>query len=377
MRPIRIVFFLTIMSGFIYLANLVVYEALAAMFFITSPFELVLLGSALGVLSASFVAATFLGMRYYHLFTRLYYLVSAVWIGFLVYLFFASVIYGLVVLFVGTQSVVGQILIAGAVLVGIYGVLHARNIHIKEVTVSLPHLPSSWQGKKAIWVSDLHLGQIHGPAFARRVVSKVNTIPHDIIFIGGDLFDGTGAPDIRELAAPLKNFAAPLGTYFITGNHEEYGDRNRFVEVIKSMGIRVLLDEMVEIDGLQLVGVDYHNASDAEQFKNILSKISPDKTKPSILLKHEPKDLDVASAAGISLQISGHTHRAQLWPLEYVAQLTYKGYAYGLRTFKDMQVFTSSGTGTWGPPLRVGTNCEIVVFTFVPELKSKVPELTA
>ena len=94
-----------------------------------------------------------------------------------------------------------------------------------------------------------------------------------------------------------------------------------------------------------------------------LSRLAIDPRKPSILLKHEPRDLDVAEAAGISLQISGHTHKAQMWPLVYVAQRSYKGFAYGLKRLGRMQVYTSSGVGSWGPPMRVGTDGEIVVIT--------------
>lgn len=366
MSRFRILLFIGVLSLFLYIANLVVYEALAAIFSVTVSWQLIALGVLLGIFSGSFIAATLLGTRYYNAFTRIYYLLSAVWIGFFVYLFFASVLYGLFVMLLGVSSPhgIGEAFIVGALLISAYGVLHARNIRVTEIEVFLPHLPAKWRGRKAIWISDLHLGQLHGPSFARKVVEKVNALPHDIIFIGGDLYDGTGAPDIAELTAPLKAFSAPLGTYFITGNHEEFGDSNRFVAAVKSQGIRVLQDAMVEVNGLQLIGVDYHNASDSGRFKNILSKLAIDPKKPSILLKHEPKDLDVAEAAGVSLQISGHTHRAQLWPLGYLAQLIYKGFAYGLKSFQGMQVYTSSGTGTWGPPLRVGTSSEIVLFTF-------------
>jgi predicted MPP superfamily phosphohydrolase len=128
--------------------------------------------------------------------------------------------------------------------------------------------------------------------------------------------------------------------------------------------MRVLQDEMVEIDGLQLIGVDYHNASNATRFKDLLSKLAINPIKASILLKHEPKDLNIAQAAGISFQISGHTHDAQMWPLNYIGQFVHSGFAYGFKRFKDMQVYTSSGTGTWGPPMRVGTDSEIVFLTF-------------
>jgi uncharacterized protein len=252
-----------------------------------------------------------------------------------------------------------------ALVASIYGVFHAKDIHVKEIKVSLPDLPAAWIGRKAVWVSDLHLGQLHGPSFARKIVKKVNDLPHDIVFIGGDLFDGTSAPDLDGLIAPFKDLSAPLGVYFITGNHEEFGDSNRFVQAIKSIGMHVLQDKMTEIEGVQLVGVDYHNASDSRRFEKTLSELAIDQNKLSILLKHEPKDLYIAHEAGISLQISGHTHQAQMWPLGYLASLVYKGYAYGLKDFKDMQVYTSSGVGTWGPPMRVGTDAEVVVFTFL------------
>ncbi len=364
-RLLSTTIFLGVFSAFLYVANLVVYEALAGIFSLTGQWQLVVLGVTLGVLSASFIFATILGMRYYNAFTRSYYFVTAIWMGSFVYFFLGSVVYGvLVILSDMPPTGVGEAIMLGALLVSAYGVFHARNIKVKEVEVFLPNLPAAWQGRRAVWVSDIHLGQLHGPSFARRVVEKVNALPHDIIFIGGDLYDGTGAPDIDELTAPLKAFAAPLGTYFITGNHEEFGDSGRFLRAVTSQGIHVLQDTMVEVEGMQLVGVDYHNASDAQRFAGILSGLGIDTQKPSILLKHEPKDLTVAQVAGISLQISGHTHLGQLWPLGYAAQLSYKGFAYGLKKLKDMQVYTSSGTGTWGPPMRVGTNGEIVVFTF-------------
>lgn len=365
MRLGRLTMFMATLLLLLYITNLVVYEVLASIFGLTTQLQLFLLALVLGILAAGFIIANSLGFKYYNWFTRVYYTFSATWLGFFVYLFFASMVYGVIV---GTTGFllpqIGMTLMGLALMVSVYGVLHARKIYTQEVEVSLPNLPPRWKGRRAVWVSDLHLGQLHGPKFAKRVVEMINALPHDIVFIGGDLYDGTGAPDIEELAQPLGNCKAPLGLYYVTGNHEEYGDSERFLKAIRAAGIRTLIDEMVAIDGLQVIGVDYRNASQTEAFEKILAGLSIDTTKPSILLKHEPKDLTVAQCAGVSLQISGHTHRGQQWPFEYIARLVYKGYVYGLKNFKNMQVYVSSGTGTWGPPLRVGTNCEIVVFTF-------------
>ncbi len=361
-RIATIFFFLLVVSGIFYLGNVVVYEAVRHIFNINGA-ALFLLGFVLGFLSASFIISTIIGSWYYNRFTRIYYALSAAWTGLLFYLFIAAAIYGIAVAVSPSFAGIGPVLLLTAFFVSVYGAFHARKIVVTRVSVALTNLPLSWKNRKAVWISDLHLGQILGPTFVQKVVAQISALSPDIIFVGGDLYDGTGAPDIAELTAPLKKLSAPLGTFFITGNHEEYGNRECFLSAVRSTGMRVLQDEMVEVDGLQLIGVDYQNASDGARFRELLSKLPLDRKKTSILLKHEPKDLAIAHDADICFQISGHTHEAQLWPLGYIARFTYKGYAYGLHRYKDMQLYISSGTGTWGPPMRVGTKSEIVLFT--------------
>jgi hypothetical protein len=365
-RILLVLIFVTVSSAFLYVANLVVFQALASIFSLVVPIQLMLLGWALAILSGSFIFSTMLGIRFYNTFTRLYYLLSAVWIGFFTYLFFASVLYGfsLVVPGLPVQGI-GYLLVSGAFAISIYGVIHARRIQISDIKIALPNLPEAWKRRKAILISDVHLGQLYGPAYARKILKKVNVLQHDIIFIVGDLYDGTGAADITQLVAPLGEFSGKLGIYFVTGNHEEIGESTAFVSAVRAAGIRPLMNEMVEIDGLQLIGVDYRDNVSKQAFRETLSKFFIHRDKPSILLKHEPKDVDVARNFGVSLLLSGHTHQAQLWPLGYIANLIYKGFSYGLNRAGDMQVLTSSGVGTWGPPMRVGTDCEIVHITFV------------
>lgn len=363
-RLLSFSFFLFAVTAILLLATAVVYAAAALAFDIVQPAYLLVLGGGTLFLSVSFIAATIIGNWYYNVFTRAYYLVSALWIGSLLYFFLASVAYGGIVAVSSSLAGIGPVLFLVALVASVYGLVHARKIVVTQVAVSLPNLPPTWRGRTALWISDLHLGQIHGPHFARRIVARVEALAPDIIFVGGDLYDGTGAPDLLELTAPLKKLSAPLGVYFITGNHEEYGDCERFLLAIRAAGMRTLVDQMVNVEGLQLLGVDYKNASDPARFKTILEACSINQALPSVLLKHEPNHLDVAAAAGVSLQISGHTHNAQQWPLMYMARRTYQGFAYGLKRFKNMQVYISSGVGTWGPPLRVGTDGEMVYLTF-------------
>ena len=342
------VFFFFIISIFLYVANLVVYLTTGALFGVEHSLLLAIL---LGIFSASFVISSVIGMRAYNSFTRLYYLLSSIWMGFFTYLFLASVFYGILFMLTGNlHAMIGRIFFLIAVLAGIYGIVHAQKIVVKNVNVSLPNLPKEWQGRRAIWISDVHLGQIYDHTFTQRIVDRANAIPHDIVFIGGDLFDGTQAPDLFRSVLPLEKFNAPLGIYFITGNHEEFGDSTKFIEVIRSVDIHTLIDEMIEVDGLQIIGVDYRTVSHKKDFKKTLSEIPFDRNKPSILLKHDPKDIEVAAHAGISFQISGHTHKAQMWPLGHIAKIIYREFVYGFHPFKKMQVYTSSGIGTWGPP---------------------------
>ena len=360
---ILIVVAIAIGVGFLYLINLVVYRTTVLAFNINEIKFQILLGISLGFFSISFIAATIIGDWHYNVFTRVYYTLSAIWMGLLVYLFFASIIYEIIYTFSQPSTITGPVILIVVVLLGTYGIIRAQKIIIKKVSISLQNFPNSWKDKKIVWVSDLHLGQIHGPKFAQEITEKVSALSPDIIFIGGDLYDGTGAPDIQELTMPLKKLVAPLGVYFVTGNHEEYGDYKRFLSAVESVGIYTLKDEMIEIEGIQIIGIDHKNALDLVQYKETLSKFAINREKVSILLKHEPRDLDIAHDAGISFQISGHTHNGQMWPLGYIAQITYKGFAYGLKYYKNMLVYTSSGTGTWGPPISIGTNREIVLFT--------------
>jgi predicted MPP superfamily phosphohydrolase len=287
------------------------------------------------------------------------------WMGFLTYLFLASVLYGILFMLTGElHLIIGRLLIFIAFLLSIYGFFHAQKIIVKNIKVSLPNLPPLWHGRKAIWISDIHVGQLYDHNYTQRIVDIANSIPHDIFFIGGDLYDGTQAPDLLKAALPFENVNAPLGVYFITGNHEEFGDNTKFIHAIRSVDIHTLINEMIEIDGMQIIGLDYRDVSHKKDFKKILSTIPFDVNKPSILLKHDPRDIEVAAHAGIALQISGHTHKAQIWPLGFIAKIIYGDFIYGFHHFKKMQVYTSSGAGTWGPPMRVGSDSEIVVFTF-------------
>lgn len=323
----------------------------------------------LGFLSVSFVAASLLAFRYTNALVRSFYRAAAVWMGLLTFLFFAAISSWIIF---GVARLAGlnvnfhrmtELLFAIAATAGIYGVFNAGWTRITRATVRLANLPAVWRGRKAALISDVHLGHVRNGNFLRRMVAKILREEPDAIFIAGDLYDGT-AIDAGRAAEPLNKLTAPQGVYFVAGNHEQFGDDSKYLRAIAAAGVRVLSNEKVEVDGLQIIGVPYRNAVQDGQFASVLRSISLDRDRASILLTHAPDRPEIAEAAGVSLQLSGHTHLGQFIPWSWMARRMYRQFVYGLSRIGKMQVFTSSGAGTWGPPLRLGSNPEIVVLEF-------------
>ncbi len=334
------------------------------------------LKAALTLLSTSFIVAALLGFRFTNWLVELIYKIAAVWLGLFNFFFVAACLswladFALRILMPAAARSAARPWIAGilfglAVLAGIYGVLNARWVRVRRVSVRLTDLPLSWRGRTALLLSDLHLGNINGVRFARRIAAMARQLNPHIVFIAGDLFDGTKA-DPARLAAPLFALAPPLGICFVTGNHEEFGGSTHYAEALRQAGIRVLENERVAVDGLQVVGVSYDHTTYPIRLRNFLESLNLAAGPASILLNHVPNRLHIVEEAGVSLQLSGHTHGGQLFPFSWVTRRAFGKFTYGLQQFGNLQVYTSSGAGTWGPPMRVGTHPEVVLLTFDEE----------
>jgi len=328
----------------------------------------------LGVLSVSFVAATLLAFRYTNPALRACYRVAAVWLGLQNFLIpamaFSWIIFGIARL-AGRGANFQQAdfhkivewLFSAAMAIGFFAVINASWTRVTRTTVRLANLPAAWRGRKAALISDLHLGHVRNGGFLRRMVAKILKEEPDAIFIAGDLYDGT-AIDAGLAAEPLNRLTAPQGVYFIAGNHEQFGDDGKYLRAVAAAGVRVLDNEKVDVDGLQIIGVPYRNATRKGHLASVLQRLRLDRDRASILLVHAPDHPEVAEAAGVSLQLSGHTHLGQFIPWSWFARRMYRQFVYGLSRIGKMQVFTSSGAGTWGPPLRLGSNPEIVLLQF-------------
>src|SRR6516162_4782153 len=240
-------------------------------------------------LSFSFVGSSLLAYRYTNFCVRLFYRIAATWLGFVNFFFLAACFCWLVY---GGTRLLGMdlpgpgfalVTFAASALVGLYGIFNARRLRVKKIAVKLRNLPTSWHGRTAALVSDTHLGHVNGVTFMRNLVHRLGNLGPDVIFIAGDLYDGTQA-DFERLVAPWKELSPPHGIYFVTGNHEEFSDRRKYLQAVAGAGIRVLNNEKVTIDGLQLLGIHDRELGDADQLRSILHAVELDRTRASVLL---------------------------------------------------------------------------------------------
>lgn len=316
-----------------------------------------------------FILMELLSFRYYNLLTRFFYIISTILMGLFYFFFFFAIVFWICYLlfkltgFSSSNQAIGLVLASLASIATIISLITPWLIRTHEITVTLPGLPHQWRGKKAVWISDLHLGQVWGKGTAQKIANMIDAQAPDMLFIGGDLYDGTPL-DIDYITAPFSKLAPPLGKYFITGNHEEFRDRKVYYQAVEKVGFKVLNNSKADIDGLQLIGVDYADSRADEKFESTLKSMWIRADQPAVLLKHLPNQLEIAERNNIDLQISGHTHGGQLFPINFITSWVFGGYHYGLNKYGSMQTYTSSGVGTWGPPMRFLAPAEIVIIRF-------------
>lgn len=339
-----------------------------------SPGAVTDLRIGLSVLSVIFILATLASFRLSNPAVRLFYWIAALWMGLANFLFVGAAIAWLADLVLhftvsaatrmAARHYIAACLVALAIGTVIYGVANARDVRLRRIRVELPNLPARWRDKQALLISDTHLGHINGQRFAQRVAEMARELNPAVVFLAGDLFDGSKV-DAEKVAAPILGLRPPLGIYFVGGNHEEFGGAKHFEEALRKAGVHVLHNESAVVDGVRIVGVPYGNSTYPLHLRAFLEGLHLKNGSPSILLNHVPNRLPVAEHAGVSLQLSGHTHGGgQMFPYNLITRRAFGKFTYGLQRFGEMQVYTSSGAGTWGPPIRVGTHSEIVLLSF-------------
>ncbi|MFI3239025.1 MAG: metallophosphoesterase [Bacteroidales bacterium] len=272
----------------------------------------------------------------------------------------------LVNLFVKIQPLMfGYIALTLTVIVTLYSLWNANNTKVYHVDISLPNLV---EPMRIAHLSDTHFGHFWGEKSAAKLANLIKKESVDAVVITGDMFDGRVRFN-NDIVKPFLDLNIPI--YFSEGNHDGYSGSREIKELLTKNGIIVLENEKTDLNGLQIIGLDYliadnetfnpHGSHNENTIQSIFPTIDIDKNRASILLHHNPVGAEYAAENGINLYLAGHTHAGQLFPATIVAGWMFE-YNKGLYKYDDnMQIYVSQGAGTFGPPMRLGTESELTI----------------
>jgi uncharacterized protein len=257
------------------------------------------------------------------------------------------------------------ITVAVVALVAIYSLINGlSNPVVKRLSIPIKQLPAKLSGFKLVHLSDLHLESYKSKGVIKKVVDKINQLKPDLVVITGDLIDG-GANGEPLFCQQLKRIQSKYGIIATPGNHEYYAGMNTFMDLVQCAGVTVLKNQSITIaDAIQIIGLDDDEGFRFQQAGPNLDEALQgcDPSKPMIMLYHRPLRFVEAVNKGVDLQLSGHTHAGQIPPMDVLVQIVYK-YPFGLYEKDGSYIYTTSGTGYWGPAMRFLSKNEIVLFT--------------
>jgi predicted MPP superfamily phosphohydrolase len=269
-----------------------------------------------------------------------------------------------------------------ALLVTLLGFWNARRTAtVVNIDVPIVNLPEALQGFTVAQISDIHVGPTIKTKYLQRIVTKVNGLNANLVAITGDLVDGS-VKDLGHHIAPLSQLTSTHGTFFVTGNHEYYSGAQSWIDALRALGVQVLMNEHVlvhhSIDAqdpetalMVVAGVTdfsahhFDEAHRSDPHKAMAN--APDHAVFKMLLAHQPRSAQAAADAGFDLQLSGHTHGGQFWPWNHFVPFQ-QPFTAGLHKLQELWVYTSRGTGYWGPPKRFGAPSEITHLRLVRAL---------
>ena len=329
------------------------------------------------LLSVIFIVAKILESRHSSVISDAFNIIGGFWLAFMLYgfLFFLlsdilllalripGVIRGENIILYRKWSFIFTVIVSSILIIG--GFINALIPHVKEYNITINKSAGEIKTLRIAAVSDIHLGSIIRKRSMKNLSGILKDLNPDIVLLLGDIVDGEIGPVLR--GDLLQYFTCPKcidGLYAITGNHEFIGGASRTIPYIESKGIRVLKDEIVTLDGgIQLVGrIDRDSRRFYGKERLPLSELmkQADTTKPVILLDHQPFHLDESVKYGVDLELSGHTHNGQMWPLNYVTGMIYE-LSYGYLKRGNTQFIVSSGYGLWGPRVRSASRSEVLL----------------
>ncbi len=325
------------------------------------------------ILAASYIVGRVLEKIYLSVVSDIFVWIGSFWLAAMLYLFLAVLlidIFRLLNHWVFKISYPAQMPLYTAITVFsltlillIYGYINACNPQIKTLDIKIDK-KSKLSGLSIVAVSDIHLGTIVDRKRFCRMVERINSLEPDLVLLAGDIVDEDLAPVIREnIGEALTEISAKYGVYGITGNHEYIGGVEQAAHYLETHNVRLLRDTTILIeDAVYIVGREDRSISQftngrRKPLKSLLKSV--DINLPVILMDHQPFQLEEARDNNIDLQISGHTHHGQIFPINFITNAIYE-ISWGYRIIGRTHYYVSSGAGTWGPPIRTGNHPEIV-----------------
>jgi predicted MPP superfamily phosphohydrolase len=365
---IRYILFFTSFIGVLFLGSLSIYKAYNLIPILSTTGKTVMLW-VLIIMPILFIVTTFISMKAHFIINDILYTIACVWLPILLYLFLGAIVLTFLSTFIPATNInfytyiIYGFLVISFVL-GIYGTINAHNFVINNITIPKENrLSKDWSGKKIVLVSDTHIGIIHKNNFLDKTVKLINTQNADMVLFAGDLVDGPKINQDKYLK-PLENLKAPLGVYYTPGNHEIYYGNEKDLYKFTDKYMTGLRDQKITVNNTEIIGLMYDAGETVEGVQNRLYKAGFNKDKSTILVIHEPKNNQTLQAFGVDLTVSGHTHGGQFWPITMAVNKIYKEYTHNLVVRNNTASITTTGIGTWGPPVRIGTKPEIIVITF-------------
>jgi uncharacterized protein len=328
------------------------------------------------VLASTFIAGKFLERNHSTVFTDILNIIGGFWMAFMLYAFLILLLSDIVFPILRVTRILSfeniflyrkwayfvTVFVSSGFI--FFGFLNAVTPVVKKYDIAINKHAGNIRSYKIAAVSDIHLGSIIRKRSMRKLSGMIEKIKPDIVFLLGDIVDGEIGPVLR--GDLLKSFTSPYckdGLFAITGNHEYIGGAATTIPYIEKHGIRILKDEMVTLsEGIQLFGrIDRDGARFNRKERLPLADLikQADLSKPVILLDHQPLKLGETVESGVDLQLSGHTHNGQMWPLNYITGMIYE-LSYGYRKIGKTQFIVSCGYGLWGPRVRSGSRPEVL-----------------
>jgi predicted MPP superfamily phosphohydrolase len=261
------------------------------------------------------------------------------------------------------KGIAALVIIGSILLLLVVGHINARNPRIRTLHLTIPKKAEGLETLNVVVASDIHLGSIIGKKRLDSMVARINALNPDLVLLPGDIVDEDLAPVIRQnLGETLRNLKSRWGVFAITGNHEYIGGVEEACAYLSDHAVTVLRDRVVKLhDRVYLVGREDRSIRRTGKNRKPLQELmaGADQKYPTILMDHQPFQLQEGETNGVDLQISGHTHHGQLWPLNLITKRVYE-LSWGYKKKNSTHVYVSCGFGTWGPPVRLGNRPEIV-----------------